>query len=516
MAASFFSCTVRAMATGLPSFSLADASGEIHRFPSRRPALLAFMEADCPTCNLGAPLLEAAHRALSAGMDVRVVMQDAPEDHDFARQHALSMPVLDDSALKVSYAFDIETVPTLVLADSNGEQVERLNGFDREQWRKIFSALASMTGLEEPAVDWSSYPEMRPGCGSRSVDPAHAERLRAEAEGSPIRARRLEIGEADDVFEFMFDQGLTDGLPVVPPTPERVLRMLAPATVEKVAINTVMAGCRPEYLPVVLAAVEAACTDEFNAHGVMATTMGASPVIIVNGPVRNRIGMNGGISVLGQGNRANATIGRALRLVLRNVGGARPGGTERSTIGTPMKYALSFPELEERSPWEPYHVEHGFRPEDSIVTLIALTAGPQLIVDQSSRTARALAGSIAVGVEAVGHPKASAGDTLLVVCPEHVDTLWRDGMTKAELRQRVVEVTTRPMRDRLSSDDIGGGLRARGLTEEQLMQPVPKFRNPANLHIVVAGAEAGKFSAVMAGWVTGPVGSTLVHRKIDD
>jgi hypothetical protein len=269
---------------------------------------------------------------------------------------------------------------------------------------------------------------------------------------------------------------------------------------------------------VVITAVEAACTDEFNAHGVMATTMGASPVVLVNGPIRNRIGMNAKLGVLGQGNRANSTIGRALRLVLRNVGGAKPGGTERSTMGNPMKYTMSFPEWEERSPWEPYHVEHGFAPEDSVITLLAMTGGPQLIVDQTTRSARAMAGSLALGVEAVGHPKSPSGDTLLVVCPEHVDTLWESGMTKAELRQRIIEATTRPLRDRLATDDAGGGISAarRGLTDDQLDQPMPKFREPKNLHIVVAGADAGKFSAVFAGWASGPMGSQPVMRKVGE
>lgn len=515
------------------SFTLRDSRETEHRFPTGRPALLVFVEADCPTCNLVAPLIETARSAYGVEVDVFCVGQDGPDNVHFEKHHHLSAPMLDDGALKVSYAFEIETVPTAIIADREGEEALRIVGFDRAQWMDLFRTLAATSGIEEPAVDWDSYPEMRPGCGSRSVDPANGDRLRAEAEGSPIRARRIEVGEADDVFEFMFDQGLTDGLPVVPPTPERVVRMLAgtrrdpqevvaivppnlaPATVEKVAINAVMAGCRPEYMPVVLAAVAAACTDEFNAHGVMATTMGASPVILVNGPIRNRIGMNGGLGVLGQGNRANATIGRALRLVLRNLGGARPGGTERSTIGTPMKYTLSFAEWEERSPWEPYHVEHGFNPNDDVITLLALTGGPQLIVDQTTRSARALAGSLALGVEAVGHPKAPAGDTVLVVCPEHVDTLWRDGMTKAELKQRIIEVTTRSSRDRMATDDIGGGMRQRPMTEEQLAAPIPKFRSPASLHVVVAGADAGKFSAVMAGWASGPVGSTVVSRKVE-
>ena len=194
-------------------------------------------------------------------------------------------------------------------------------------------------------------PDWLPGCGSLSADPLHYDRLLAESTNNPIRARKLELGSLDDQFEFMFDQGFSDGLPVIPPTPERVIDMLkgtkrdsqevvatmppnmAPVTVEKIAINCVLAGCRPEYLPVVIASVEAVCTDDFNIHGVMATTMGATPVLVVNGPIRKNISMNMGLGALGQGNRANATIGRALRLIIRNVGGAVPGGTERSTFG---------------------------------------------------------------------------------------------------------------------------------------------------------------------------------------
>ena len=207
----------------------------------------------------------------------------------------------------------------------------------------------------------------------------------------------------DDEFEFMFDQGFSDGLPVVPPTAERVVRMLTgtsrdpqdvvavmppnmgEVTVEKIAINCVLAGCKPEYLPVVIAAVEAIATDDYNIHGVMATTMGASPVLVVNGPIRKRIGMNMGIGALGQGNRANATIGRAVRLVVRNVGGAIPGGTERSTFGNPMKFTMCFAEWEERSNWAPLHVERGFDAEDSVVTVFTMCSGPVLTIDESSR-----------------------------------------------------------------------------------------------------------------------------------
>jgi hypothetical protein len=169
----------------------------------------------------------------------------------------------------------------------------------------------------------------------------------------------------------MFDQGFSDGLPLVPPTPERVLRMLAgttryaqdsrgrrppnmaPATVEKIAINAGHGGCGRVPARGRSPAVEAVCTDEFNMHGVTATTMGASPVLVVNGPIRQRIGMNMKLAALGNGNRANATIGRALRLVVRNVGGAKPGGVDRSTLSSPMKFTMCFAEWEEGSPWDP-------------------------------------------------------------------------------------------------------------------------------------------------------------------
>jgi len=172
-----------------------------------------------------------------------------------------------------------------------------------------------------------------------------------------------------DEAEAMFQRGWTDGLPVVPPTKARVLAMLegttrspeevialtppnlAECTVEKVAINAVLAGCRPEYLPVVLAAVEAVCTDEFNMHGIVATTMGVGPVLVVNGPIAQRIGMNSGVNALGQGNRANLTIGRALQLVIRNVGGGRPGEVDRATHGSPAKLSFCFAEDEAGSLW---------------------------------------------------------------------------------------------------------------------------------------------------------------------
>ncbi|MCY3814035.1 MAG: TlpA disulfide reductase family protein [Gammaproteobacteria bacterium] len=517
--------------TALPAFSLADPSGTDHAFPTGSPTVVTFVKEDCPTCNLVMPLLDA----LQASGDVPVLAagQTAEGNRVLLDRHGPTFPLLDDSILKVSFAYDVETVPLVLLADGEGGEVARLVGFDRSEWQAFFASHAP-----NAAVDWDAFPKWRPGCGSLTQDPIIAERLRAESENSPLRARRIDIAPSDDVHEFMFDQGFTDGLPVVPPTPERVLRMLsgtgrssqevvaeippnyAPATVEKIAVNAVLAGCRAEYLPVIIAAIEAICTKQFNIHGVNATTMGASPVLVVNGPIRERIGMNMRLGVLGQGTRANAAIGRAVRLAVRNIGGAKPGGTERSTLGNPMKFTMCFPEWEERSPWEAMHVERGFDAEDSVVTAFAMSSGPALCVDQSSRTARQLAGSFALSMEAAQHVRAhGASDTLLVVSPEHVDTLWRDRFSKDDIREHIQRVTARPLADLVSDDDIGGGIprdRFDAMDEDRRNRRSPKFASKDNIHIVVAGAEAGKFSGVFHGWAGGEIGSIPVSRKIEE
>ncbi len=521
----------------LPAFLLRDQSDVDRSFPNGRPALIAMVKEDCPTCGIVMPLLEAFHRAYGDALDVLVVGQTQDGNTLLIDRHQLTCAVLDDSRLKVSFAYDIDMVPSLFVADAKGREQQRLQGFDRAEWQALDATLARIAGVSAAPIDWQSLPPWRPGCGSLSVDPRFADRLRAEAENSPLRARKIEIAPQDDEFEFMFDQGFTDGLPVVPPTPERVMRMLSgtprdpqqvvaivppnmgEATVEKIAINAVLAGCRPEYLPVVIASLEAVCTDAFNIHGVMATTMGASPVLVVNGPIRQRIGMNMKIGALGQGNRANASIGRALRLAIRNIGGAKPGGTERSTLGNPMKITMCFAEWEERSHWPPLHVERGFAPTDSVVTAYAMTSGPSLIVDQTSRSAAQLAGSIGMVMESIHHPKAHMlFDALLVVCPEHVDTLATDGYSKADLRRRIQQITSRPLRELVSDDRSGVGMnaeKAKALSNEALDRQMPKFLHEDMIHIVVAGSDAGKFSGVFHGWVGGEIGSQPVSQLID-
>ena len=515
--------------TAVQPFTLTDLGGTDHSVPTGTKTLLCFVKEDCPTCNLVAPLLEAAHQQGDA--DVLLVGQTSDGNELLAKNHDLTAPVLDDSTLIVSFAYDLETVPHAMLLDDSGEPVKEVIGFEKSEWQDLYSEHVGTVD-----INWDELPDWRPGCGSLTQDPIIAERLRAEAENSPLRARRIEIASHDDVHEFLFDQGFTDGLPVVPPTPERVIRMLsaitlepqdvvatippnlAPATVEKIAINALMAGCKPEYLPVVIASIEAMCTDEFNCHGVFATTMGATPIMILNGPVRHALDMNMRLSALGQGTRANAAIGRAVRLAVRNIGGAKPGGTERSTLGNPMKFTMCFPEWEERSPWEPLHVERGFEAEDSVVSIFAMSSGPAQVIDQTSRSAEALVGSFALSMRASQHVKAHrAGDTILVISPEHVDTIQRDGWSKADIRARIQEVSSVPMRELIADATSGVGFppeAVKNMTEAELSRPIPKFASEDRIHIVVAGSEAGKFSAVFHGWASGSMGSIPVSRKI--
>jgi hypothetical protein len=517
----------------LPAFELTDQGGRSRRFPTGRPTLLCFLKEDCPTCALTAPILRAAQAGLSDHADVWAIAQDADGGRAMALRFGLEGPVIDDSALRASFAYGLEAVPTVVLADEGGQERRRVVGFDRAAWQELLAEL-KLPGAPAPVpIDWEAYPASRPGCGSRSVEPGIAERLAAEAEGSPLRARRIEIGQADDPFELMFDQGLTDGLPVVPPTPARVLRMLGgtgrgaqevvavvppnmgSATVEKIAINAVMAGCRPEYLPVVIAAVEAVCSDAFNIHGVLATTHFVGPVLIVNGPIRDRIGLNYRVNALGQGSRANSTIGRALQLVVRNVGGGRPGEIDRAVLGQPGKLGFCFAEWEERSCWDPLHVERGFRADVSTVTAFAGCA-PTGIVDQLSRDGASLATSYGLALAAASHPRQRGyGEVVLVVPPEHVDTFARGGWTKARVREQIQRASALPARALARERGCAIGLTGAEVERLGAETPVPKFRQAESIKLVVAGGEAGKFAALIDNWAGGG-GSTMTTVRIEE
>jgi thiol-disulfide isomerase/thioredoxin len=474
--------------------------------PSLPDGLVAFVKRDCPTCVTVAPVLAQLQEA---GAALTVYSQDDPGFPE-------GLKVQDDSALRFSWHYEVEAVPTLLRVE-HGREVERALGWQREEWE----ALTGVVGLGAGLPDW------RPGCGSLSVDPDRSAELAARYGGSVLRARRVELGESEDEFEAMWSRGWSDGLPLVPPTPARVLAMLegttrapdeivavvppdlVPCSVEKVAINAVLAGCRPEYLPVVIAAVEAACSDAFNIHGLLATTMGAGPVLVVNGPIARRIGMNSGINALGQGNRANSTIGRALQLVVRNVGGGRPGEVDRATFGSPGKLSFCFAEDEEGSPWTPLSTDLGFAAGVDTVTLFP-GEGPRTVVDQISRRPESLARSLAVNLRTVCHPKmALAFDCLLVIGPEHARVFHEAGWDKARLLETLHRELMLPGAELVR----GAGGIDEGLPESVRSATIPKFR-PGGILVVHAGGRAGLFSAIIGGWVNGEKGSQPVIREI--
>jgi hypothetical protein len=293
------------------------------------------------------------------------------------------------------------------------------------------------------------------------------------------------------------------------------------ATVEKVAINAVMAGCKPEYFPVVLAGVEALCDERLCAHGMNVTLFSASPWAIINGPVRLQIGLNCGHNALGHGFRPNATIGRALRLVIMNIGGARPHELTKATMGQPGQYSAVIAENEEESPWEPFHVERGFSEDDSAITLFA-GGSPQQISDFQSRSAEQLLSSIGFTMGGglwnyKNYPL--FGDTILVLGPEHAQTIAADGWTQKDVRQYLYDTVKKSMDDLKPGKDGGEGFGAnllRAFENKGFVVDgyVRKFRSPESIFVVVAGGTAGRFSVAIPGWVADDLGSTPVTKRI--
>lgn len=473
---------------------------------SSNDRLVVVVKADCPTCVMATPAIEAL-----AAAGARVLSQDDPG-------FPAGVPdVVDDTELSWSVDWNIEVVPTLLRVRDHTE-VTRVEGWDRARWAEVSAVESLGEGL----------PERRPGCGSLTLDPLRAEQLLVRAKAGSLASRRVTLTALEDDVDAFDARGWGDGLPVVPPTEARVLRMLegtdrapdeivadvppdlTPATVEKVAINAVLAGCRPEYLPVVLAAVEAACTDAFNMHGLLATTWFAGPMVVVSGPIARDISMNDGMGAMGQGNRANATIGRALNLVVRNVGGGRPGGVDRATLGNPGKYTFCFAETPPPDDdWPNQATEIGAEPGASAVTVVA-AEGVRGIIDQLSRTPESLARSFAEVLATVAHPKlAIAFDASLVISPEHLRVFRDAGWTKARLREELATLLT------LDGADLVRGARdiAEGMPEAFCGGTLPKFRD-GGLTIFQAGGGAGMFSAVVGGWAAGDMGSAPVTLPV--
>jgi hypothetical protein len=445
----------------------------------------------------------------ASGTPLTVYTQDDPT-------FPASVSAIHDKDLSVSWHYDIETVPTLLRIE-NGEEVERTFGWSKDAWQKF-------TGITDLGAD---LPVMRPGCGSLSVDPNLEDELRVRFTSSTLHSRHVELASAEDEFESMFTRGWTDGLPVIPPTPERVLRMLtgttrspqdvvaiAPPnlvelTVEKIAINAVMAGALPEYLPWIITALEAVCNDEFNMHGVLATTMPVGPVIICNGPGTKAIGMNSGVNVFGQGTRANLTIGRAVQLTIRNVGGGKPGEVDRATHGNPGKLSFCFAEDEAGSPFGTLAQERGIAPLQNAVTVFA-GEGPRCVVDQAARTPEQLTNSFAACLRATHHPKSVLSfDAILVVSPDHSRVYAEAGWDREKILSELYARLNIP-----GTELVKGALdMAEGLPAKFADRIVPKFK-AGGILLAHAGGGAGLFSSIIGGWANGVMGSTPVTRPV--
>jgi hypothetical protein len=336
------------------------------------------------------------------------------------------------------------------------------------------------------------------------------------------RSEPLDVeGDVEEVYERFYEEEMTDGLPIIPPSRDRVDRMLGAtdrepteslgevppkygaATVEKVAVNAVMAGCKPAYLPVVIAAVEAMLQEEFNLYGINTTTHPVAPLLVVNGPIVEELNLNYGYNVFGPGWRANATIGRALRLVLLNVGGGTPGKMDRATHGQPGKFSFCIAENERKTPWDPLHVERGFDESTSTVTVFG-TEGPHEVNDHISQDGGGVLSVMADVLATVGNNNAigTRGELVCVFSPEHAETIANDGFSREDVRwflydyarNRVGKIRDNGPEGLYDWDTID-------IWEKRFHTPdgdarLPLVKRPEDITVLVAGG-AGKHSMVL-------------------
>ncbi len=311
-----------------------------------------------------------------------------------------------------------------------------------------------------------------------------------------------------DFFDLFYEKGWTDGLPVYPPTPAAVENMLrytdlerhdvvgvipprnGAATVERIAINAVMAGCRPEYLPVLITAVAAMVQTEYDLYGRQTTTHPGAHLLIINGPIRKELDVNCQQGVFGHGWRANATIGRALRLILINVGGNKPGVTDMAVHGHPGKYSYCMGEDEEGSPWSPFHVERGLSPETSAVTIICAEA-PHNINDVVSKTPHLFLGSAASAMSTLGgnglYMSGRRSEQMLVMPSECAQWLAEFGWSKSDVKMFLFENARKPLRELRNRGGWGKCPPPKFVDLENDDAMVPIVGRPEDILVLVAG-----------------------------
>ena len=335
---------------------------------------------------------------------------------------------------------------------------------------------------------------------------------------------RIEIGDlsADEWNDFAAGQGWSDGLPLVMPTEGAVQafvevcrgdnepfgpltpRQVVP-TLASLAANAVMAGCKAEYFPVVIAALRAVQAPDYNLHGTLATTHPCAPMIMVSGPLRERLQINCASNCFGQGWRANASIGRALQLILLNIGGAKPGEMDRSTMGSPAKFTFCFGENEAESPWPSYRERHGFAADDSVVTVLSAEA-PHNINDHASTSADGLLTTFA---NTISQPGANTiygrGPYFLVIGPEHAQTLHRDGLSIEDIQAAIFE-RSRVHVSRVSEENQRS---YSSMHHEPREDHYYLTSGPQDIHVAVAGG-AGKHSAFLPSFG----GTAVISQRI--
>jgi hypothetical protein len=326
-----------------------------------------------------------------------------------------------------------------------------------------------------------------------------------------LLSHRHRLADEGDAIDFCFRQNWSDGLPVVPPTEARVRQMLEAArlapdkvigfipereisiTAEKVAINAVLAGCKPEYMPVVVAAVEGIADPAWAYHGPSTTTSGPAVLMIVNGPIARELDINSGENLFGPGWRANLTIGRAVRLVMRNVCGSIPGVLDRATHGHPGKLSYVIAENELESPWTPLHVDRGFKAEQNTVTVLAAD-GPRQIFSQLTATTEGVLTMMADDMRISG---GVIGQThyIVLLAGEHMEIVVRDGWTKTDVKRYLFENTMNTYAHLRRTYRFPMPLKP---GDETRIRPL--VSNEDMFFILPAGGKAGAFSSYIPGW----------------